>query len=73
MAESWYHHYFVLRSLFSVLYAQEARQYSLWILITLISSYAILRAIRKQTFFSWLIYSVAMALSFYTFILSVLD
>jgi uncharacterized membrane protein len=56
---------------FHVLYAQEARQYSLWILTILISSYALLQARRKKTFFNWVIYCVTLILSFYTFILSI--
>lgn len=56
---------------FHLLYAQEARQYSLWTLTILISSYALLRALRTKTFFSWVIYSITLTLSFYTFILSI--
>ncbi|MCC5637280.1 glycosyltransferase family 39 protein [Nostoc sp. CHAB 5844] len=56
---------------FHVLYAQEAREYSLWILTILSSSYFLLQALRKKSFLSWLIYAVTLALSFYTFLLSI--
>ncbi len=56
---------------FHLLYAQEARQYSLWTLTILISSYALLLALRKKTFLGWVIYSLTLTLSFYTFILSI--
>ena len=53
-----------------VLFAQEARQYSLWTLTTLFSSVSLLRAMRLNTKFSWSIYAISLALSFYTFIFS---
>lgn len=69
---------------FQVLYAQEARQYSLWMLLTLLASAALLRAQRQdsaplhQRFRDWRswgfwgLYAVLMALSFYTFFLTTL-
>jgi uncharacterized membrane protein len=42
---------------FHVVYAQEAREYSLWIVMILLSSAAFLRAIRLQTRLSWGIYA----------------
>lgn len=57
---------------FHVLYAQEARQSSLWTLATLLSSAALLRALRLQTWTSWGIYAVTVALNLYTFLLSIL-
>ena len=53
-----------------VLFAQEARQYSLWTLTTLFSSVSLLRAMRLNTKFSWSVYAISLALSFYTFIFS---
>ena len=53
-----------------VLFAQEARQYSLWTLTTLLSSGSLLRAMRLNTKFSWIIYATSLVLSFYTFIFS---
>ena len=51
---------------FHLLYAQEAREYSLWTAIVLLSSAALLRAIRLQTKQSWIIYSAILVLGFYT-------
>jgi len=53
-----------------VLFAQEARPYSLWILTTLFASVSLLRAMRLNTKFSWSIYAISLILSFYTFIFS---
>jgi len=49
-----------------VLYAQEARPYSLWTVIILLSSALLLRAIRSTTRASWLWYSLSVAVGFYT-------
>lgn len=53
-----------------VLYAQEAREYTLWIVMTLASSAALLRAMRLETTFSWMLYALTVALSLYSFIFS---
>ncbi len=55
---------------FHVLYAQEARSYSLWTVTILLSSWALLRAIRLKSNLSWGIYAVTIAIGFYTFIFS---
>jgi uncharacterized membrane protein len=52
-----------------VLYAQEARQYSLWTVATLLSSAALLRAMRIQTRRSWGIYAATIALGLYSHLL----
>ncbi|SKB11762.1 conserved membrane hypothetical protein [Planktothrix sp. PCC 11201] len=57
---------------FHVVYAQESRQYSLWVVTTLLSNAALLRAIRLNTGMSWGIYSFTVVINFYTFLLSVL-
>jgi uncharacterized membrane protein len=57
---------------FHLVYAQEARQYSLWAVITLLSSASLLRAIRLKTPLSWGLYAVTLTANFYTFLLSVL-
>lgn len=57
---------------FFVLYAQEARQSSLWTLTTLLSTAALLRALRLQSWFSWALYTATVALNLYTFLLSVM-
>ncbi|MEH2301627.1 MAG: glycosyltransferase family 39 protein [Nostoc sp.] len=54
---------------FHFLYAQEARMYSLYTLNILLSSAALLRAIRLNTKASWSIYSVSLLLGFYTHLL----
>ncbi|MEH2242921.1 glycosyltransferase family 39 protein [Nostoc sp.] len=51
-----------------VVYAQEARSYSLWIVAILISSLALLRAMRLKTKVSWCIYTATLVLGFYTHI-----
>ena len=53
-----------------ILFAQEAREYSLWTVTILLSSASLLRAMRLNTTFSWGIYAISLALSFYTFLLS---
>ncbi len=49
-----------------VVYAQEARSYSLWIVAILLSSAALLRAMRLKTKVSWCIYAATLPLGFYT-------
>ncbi|MBD3886718.1 glycosyltransferase family 39 protein [Phormidium tenue FACHB-886] len=55
---------------FQMLYAHEARPQSLWLLMTIASSTLLLRAIRRQTATTWLLYSVAMTLNLYSFLFS---
>lgn len=50
---------------FQVLYAREARNYSLWAVIILLSSWALLKAIRVNKKTNWLIYGTTVALGFY--------
>lgn len=57
---------------FHLLLAQTARQNTLWAVVTLLSSVALLRALRSGTRTSWLIYAATMVLSFYTFLFSAL-
>ena len=52
-----------------VLYAQEARDYSLWTVTILLSSAALLRAMRLKTKQSWEVYAVTLALGCYTYLL----
>jgi uncharacterized membrane protein len=51
---------------FHVLYAQEAREYSLWTVTTLLSSAALLRAMRLQTKPGWILYAATVGLGIYT-------
>lgn len=55
---------------FHVLYAQEAREYSLWTVTILLSSASLLRAMRLKTSFSWGIYAVTVTVGLYSFLLS---
>ncbi len=55
-----------------IVYAQEARSYSLWIVAILISGAALLRAMRLKTKVSWCIYTATLVLGFYTHILFIL-
>jgi uncharacterized membrane protein len=55
---------------FQLMYAQEAREYILWTVTILLSSAALLRAMRLKTKQSWGIYAVTLALGFYTFLLT---
>lgn len=57
---------------FHVLYAQEARPYSLWIVTLLLSGAALLGAMRRQTWLSWGFYALTVALGLYTFLFSAL-
>ena len=50
---------------FHVLYSQEARQYSLWTVIILLSSGMLLRALSSRTKFLWILYAVTVALGLY--------
>ena len=54
---------------FQIVYAQEARPYSLFVLAFLLSSAALLRGMRLKTNSSWVIYAVTVAAGFYTHLL----
>jgi uncharacterized membrane protein len=55
---------------FHVLFAQEAREYSLWTVTILLSSATLLQAIRLKTKRSWAMYALTLALSLYSFLFS---
>ncbi len=57
---------------FHLLYAQEARQYSLLTLIILISSVALLRAIKINNLRNWIFYTVTIILGLYTHLFFIL-
>ena len=57
---------------FHVLYAQEAREYSLWTTAILLSSAALLRAIRVNNKLNWTIYGATVALGLYSHLIAVL-
>lgn len=50
---------------FQILYAREARNYSLWAVIILLSSWSLLRAIRINKKSNWAIYATTVAVGFY--------
>jgi uncharacterized membrane protein len=52
-----------------VLYAQEAREYSLWIVATILSSALLLKSLRVNTKTSWLSYSFSLMLGLYSHLL----
>jgi uncharacterized membrane protein len=54
-----------------LIFAQEARMYSLWTSLTIAAGAALLRAIRRNTWGSWLMVSLAMSASLYTHFLAV--
>jgi uncharacterized membrane protein len=49
----------------SIRYAQEARQYSLWIVIVLFSSVLLLRAMRSKKIWNWIFYLLTLILGLY--------
>lgn len=57
---------------FHVLYAQEAREYSLWTATILLSSATLLHAIRNSTLLNWSLYAASLALGLYSFLFTIL-
>jgi uncharacterized membrane protein len=55
-----------------LLLAQDARQYYLWILLIVLASAALLRALRRPSVGNWLLYGATLTLGFYTFLFFVL-
>jgi uncharacterized membrane protein len=55
---------------FQVLYAQEAREYSLWTLTAIVNSLALLRAMRSPTRLNWGLYTLSLIAALYTFLFS---
>lgn len=55
---------------FHIVYAQEARPTALWATTILLSSAALLRALRVKSSPSWLIYALALTLNLYAFLFS---
>jgi uncharacterized membrane protein len=50
--------------------AQNARPYSLWILMSVVSSAALFWALRRDRKLNWLIYGITLSLSLYTYLFS---
>ncbi len=57
---------------FHILYAQEARQYSLWTVTILLANAALIRAIRLKNTSSWMVYAAVLILGLYTSLFSIL-
>ncbi|RMH71114.1 MAG: hypothetical protein D6680_22220 [Cyanobacteria bacterium J007] len=55
-----------------VLYAQEARQYSLFVVTTLISSAALLRSLRQPHWKNWALYTLTVIVALYSHLISIL-
>jgi uncharacterized membrane protein len=55
---------------FQLVYAQEARPTALWVLTTLLACITLLRALKIRSATTWLIYSIALTVNLYTFLLS---
>ncbi|MGD1867734.1 MAG: glycosyltransferase family 39 protein [Phormidesmis sp.] len=57
---------------FQYLYAQEAREYSLWALTSIVASAALLRALKSNRLSGWLLYSLSIVIGLYGCILTAL-
>jgi uncharacterized membrane protein len=57
---------------FNLLYAQEAREYSLWTVMVLLSGMLLLRAMKSSNWQSWSLYTLSLVISFYACLLSVM-
>lgn len=55
-----------------LIYSQEAREYSLWIVGMLLATIALLLAVRRKRAWAWVGYSVALTLSLYSSLVTVL-
>lgn len=62
----------IMISPFHVLYAQEAREYSLWTTVILLSSASLLRAIRVNNKLNWGVYGITVALGLYSHLIGIL-
>ncbi|MBD2091002.1 glycosyltransferase family 39 protein [Microcoleus sp. FACHB-1515] len=68
----WFTVALVAVSPYHLLYAQEAREYALWALLTAISSALLLRSLRLRSRSSWIAYSISLILGLYTYLLMIL-
>ncbi|MGK7950034.1 MAG: glycosyltransferase family 39 protein [Xenococcaceae cyanobacterium] len=55
-----------------LIYAQEAREYSMWTVTVLLSCWALLRAIRVNKMLNWIVYAATLMLTLYTHLFSVI-
>ncbi|MBP0000195.1 MAG: glycosyltransferase family 39 protein [Cyanobacteria bacterium SID2] len=56
---------------FHLVYAQEARAYSLWTLAILLSSVMVLRAVKNPKWKNWVLYAITLTIAFYTHLFSI--
>jgi uncharacterized membrane protein len=54
-----------------LIYAQEARPSSLWILTTLIACASLLRAMRDRTKTNWMLYAISLSVGFYSHLFTI--
>ena len=54
---------------FHLLYAQEAREYSMWTVTILVSSALLVRALRQRVLLPWIMFMLSVAVGMYTFTL----
>lgn len=57
---------------FHLIYSQEARPYSVWVALTLLSCIALVSAVNSGRLIGWLAYSLSIALGLYTFMFTAL-
>lgn len=57
---------------FYLLYAQEAREYSLWTVVIVLSSAVLLRAIKQSNKLNWATYTITLCLALYSHSISIL-
>jgi uncharacterized membrane protein len=57
---------------FHQIYAQEAREYSLWAFLIAISTLSLLKALKKPSLVAWIVYSFTLIAGLYTFIFTLL-
>lgn len=62
----------VAASPFHQIYAQEAREYSLWACLIAISTLCLLKALKKQSLAAWILYSFTLIAGLYTFLFTLL-
>jgi uncharacterized membrane protein len=51
---------------YQILLAQGAREYSLWTIVTVLSSASLLRALRLKTTSTWIVYAITLAIGLYS-------
>ncbi len=57
---------------FHEIYAQEAREYSLWAFFIVVSTLSLLKAVKQQSLTAWMLYSLTLIAGLYTFLFTIL-